>query len=420
MEDGGYFLRFGVAVAIGVLVGFQRQFAIASPDKECALGVRTFALLGLIGCSAALICDILKSPLPLVITILVVGVFLAVDYYIEASKEKIGLTTDAAAILTVLAGTLAYWNHLTLAVALGVITTVLLSAKTEMHNFAAKMTRTDIFASLKFAVITAIVLPVLPNKTYGIEPFDIFNPRKIWLLVVFICGINFVGFILIKLVGARKGIGITGLLGGIASSTALTLGFTQRSRQNGSLAKSFAMAIIIAWTVMFLRVIVEVAVLNIELVKLITLPITVPAALGLLYCFYLYRAQANDKSTEDIDLSNPFELNPAIKFGMIFTAILLISKISIVYFGEAGVYISSFLSGLADVDAIALSLADLSRKSAEIDYQVAARAIVIAAISNTLAKGGIVIFAGVPALRKAILPGYLLMLAAGIAGAVLI
>jgi uncharacterized membrane protein (DUF4010 family) len=419
MEDSSYFLRFGVSLIIGILVGFQRQTVQEDPDYEYAAGVRTFGLVGLLGCSAGLICEILSSPWPLVAAILIIGTFLSINYYIEASSRSTGLTTNTAVILTFLAGTLAFWNHLPLAIALGVITTLILSVKKEMHGFARKVTRADIFASLKFAVITAIVLPILPNKNYGIPPIEIFNPFKIWLLVILISGISLVGYILVKVVGARRGIGITGLMGGLASSTALTLSFTQRSRQADKLSKSLAMAIIIAWTVMFGRVVIEVGVLNIQLARQITIPMAFPVVVGLGYCIFLYRSQ-RDKDDSVVKLSNPFELGPAIKFGLIFTVILAVSRLAQVYFGDAGIYFSGFFSGLADADAIALSLADLSRGASRVPADTAARAILISALSNTLAKGGIVIFAGAAPLRRAILPGFLLMLVAGIAGAFLI
>ncbi|MBF0431754.1 MAG: MgtC/SapB family protein [Fibrobacteria bacterium] len=417
MEDSGNFLRFGVALAIGFLAGLQREFALNDSDKKYAAGIRTFSLMGLIGCTAGFSCQVLGSALPLVASILAIGIILAVSHYLSSARsQNLGLTTETAVMLTLMAGAIASWNYLKLAIALSVITTVLLSMKKELHGFTKKLTREDIFASLKFAVITGIVLPVLPNKTFGIPPLDIFNFQKIWLLVVFISGISYVGFILIKLVGPRKGIGITGLLGGIASSTALTLSFTQRSKNNQELSKAFALAIIVAWTVMFSRVIGEVAVLNKTLAIQIIVPMLFPISVGLLYCIYLYIAQGKENKQQDIEITNPFELGPAIKFGLIFTVILIISKLATVYLGNAGIYFSSFISGLADVDAIALSLADLSRVHADLSETVAARAIVLASISNTLTKGGIVIFAGSPAIRKAILPGYLMMLAAGIAG----
>lgn len=205
MDDSVYFLKFGVSLLIGILVGFQREFAFRDPEDKRAAGVRTFALMGLIGCTIALISDILQSPIPLAGALIAIAGFLAVHHYIEASKTDTGLTTEMAVILTVLAGALVYWDRMTLAVALGVTTTVILSAKYHMHTFAKKLTREDVYSSLKFAVITAIILPVLPDRSYGIAPLDVFNPFKIWLLVVFISGISYVGFVLIKIVGTKKG-----------------------------------------------------------------------------------------------------------------------------------------------------------------------------------------------------------------------
>ena len=245
------------------------------------------------------------------------------------------------------------------------------------------------------------------------------NPYKIWLLVVLISGISFVGYILIKLVGTQRGIGLMGLLGGLASSTAVTLSFTQRSKTSDNrLAKAFALAITIAWTVMFARVVVAVAAVNSDLIELLYLPIGASIAVGLLYCGFLYWRQRNSQIDEDeeMNFSNPFELGPAIKFGILFTLILLISRAAQVFFGNTGIYVSSIVSGLADADAIALSVAELSRGAGadSLPLDVAAQAIVLATVSNTFAKGIIVLVGGTIALRKAILPGYVLMMLTGI------
>lgn len=413
VDETTLFFRFGVALVIGILAGLQREYAFGEPGKELFAGVRTFALMGLIGCTAALATDLLASPWPFVAILLIVGVLLTVSYFVDAWRGAVGLTTEAAALLIVLAGALVYWDHMAVAVALGVVTTVLLSVKLEMQRLVEQITREDIYATLKFAVITAIVLPILPDQVFGPPPFDVLNPYKIWLLVVFISGISFVGYIAIKVVGPHKGIGLTGLLGGLASSTALTLSFTQRSQANQALARPFALAIMMAWTVMFSRVVVEVAAVNVALVPRLWLPLAIPVTVGLGYSLYLYISQPSYEK-EEVSFTNPFELGPAIKFGLLFTAILLISRAAQVFMGTSGIYLSSFVSGLADVDAIALSLAELSRQPGGIDQTLAARAIVLAAVANTLSKGGIVLLGGASLLRRAILPGLLLMLATGV------
>jgi uncharacterized membrane protein (DUF4010 family) len=413
-ESNSLFLRFGIALVIGILVGLQREYSSDTHGKEMPAGVRTFGLLGLIGCSAALVSDLLKSPWPFVGVMLTLGIFFAINYYLEAANGKPGLTTKASLVLTLLTGGLAYWpKTLTLAIAIAVTMTVLLSVKVQLHRFVRHLTHEDIFAALKLAVITAIVLPILPDHVFGPPPFDIFNPFKLWLFVVFISGVSFVGYVLIKMAGPNKGIGLTGILGGLASSTAVTLSFAGRSHENRELARPFALAIIIAWTVMFLRVLAAVAFLNVNLVRPILLPFAACVATGLGCCAFLYFKQRTEKHRHEVAVDNPFELGLAIKFGLLFALILLFSRAMQVYFGDVGVYLSSFLSGLADVDAIAFSMAKLSRVVGGLDPAIAARAIVIAAVANTIVKGGIVLFTGAPELKRAILPGFILITLVG-------
>jgi uncharacterized membrane protein (DUF4010 family) len=412
------FYRFGAALAIGFLIGLQREYAHDSVDQEIFAGVRTFALMGLAGCLAAMATDELASPWPFVGILIVMGVFIAVSYFVAAWRGGVGLTSETAAVLTIIIGALCYWNYLALAVALAVVVTVLLSIKLEMDMLVRRITREDVYATLKFAVITAIVLPVLPNRSFGPPPWDVLNPYKIWLMVVFISGISFLGYVLVKVVGSRQGIGLTGLLGGMVSSTAVTLSFSERSQKEPELAKPFALAITVAWTVMFSRVVIEVAALNIELLKVFWMPMAASAAAGLIYCGYLFFSQRTDKEGE-VNFSNPFELGPAVKFGLVYAVILLISKAAQMYLPAAGIYLASVVAGLTDVDAITLSMAELSSTGA-LEMDMAARAIVLAAMSNTVVKGGVVLSSGAPALRKALLPGFAAMLVLGVGAAFLI
>ncbi len=409
------FYRFGVALFIGILVGLQREVAsdgIPDRPREMFAGVRTFALMSLAGCTAAFVADLLTLPWAFIGIILPLGALVTAAYIITASRGNVGMTTEVAAIVTILAGALCFWDQIALAVALGVVTTALLSLKLELHGFAARIKREDIVATLKFAIITAIILPVLPNQTFGPPPFDVLNPYKIWLMVVLISGISFLGYVLIKLVGSRHGIGLTGLLGGLVSSTAVTLSFSQRSQKEDHLAKPFALAIIIAWTIMFVRVLVEVTITNLALLWVVWLPIAVAGGAGLAYGAYLYFAPRQGE-TGDVSVSNPFELGPAITFGLLYGVILLVARAAQFYFGDTGVYLSSILSGLADVDAITLSMAELSN-SGNLELSTAARAIVLATMSNTVVKGGIVLSSGSAALRRALLPGFVLILVTGL------
>lgn len=410
------FYRFGVALFIGMLIGLQREHAY---DEEAVdgkprsfAGVRTFALYGLAGCTAAFASDLMETPWAFIAIMLPLGALIAVAYYLTGRRGEVGMTTEVAAIVTILTGALCYWDQLALAVALGVVITALLSFKFELHTFAEQITREDVVATLKFAIITAIILPLLPNRSYGPPPFDVLNPYNIWLMVVLISGISFLGYILFKILGSRRGIGLTGVLGGLASSTATTLSLSQRSQQTIPLARTFALAIMLAWTVMFARILIVVGFVYVDLLGQVWLPLAAAAGAGLGFTLYLYYRQHGQSEHEDFAIANPFELRPAITFGLLFAVVLLLARTAQLFLGDAGIYLSSFVSGLADVDAITLSMADLSRDGS-LELPTAARAIVIAAMANTLVKGGIVLVAGSMALRRAILPGLLLILGCG-------
>lgn len=394
--------RFAVALAIGILIGLERQWS-ARPRADVFAGVRTFALIALTGCTAALLADETNTPWPLVAVVLVIGGLLIMAYWAMTATNDIGVTTEISAILTLLLGAVCYWGYLTLAGSLAVVSTVLLSLKPQLQQLTARISDEDIYATLKFAVISLIVLPILPNRTYGPPPFDVLNPYNIWLMVVFISGISFLGYVLMKLVDAGRGIGLSGLLGGLVSSTAVTLTFAQRSRGQPALAGPFALAILVAWFVMFLRVLVEVFAVNRRLLQVLWLPVVGTAAVALIYAAYLYLG-SNRQSIAGIKVANPFELGPAIQFGAIYAVILLVVRTAEVYLGNTGVYLSSVVSGLADVDAITLSMARFSGPTGSLDLETASRAVVLAMMSNTIAKAGIVMATGAATLRRTLLP----------------
>jgi len=417
MENVDLFLRFGTAIAIGFLIGLQREYAHGGPDRMIIAGERTFALFSLAGALAALIADELSSALAFFGIILFLGLFTTAAYFTDSRGGKVGLTTEVAIVIAVAIGALCYWGYLTFAIAVGIATTVLLSIKLETDRLARALTREDILATLQLAVISVIILPILPNETFLPPPFDVLNPFKIWLMVVFISGISFLGYIAIKIVGPEQGIGITGLLGGMVSSTAVTLSFSERSNREPDLSKPFVLAITVAWTVMFARVLIEVSVVNPALLGQVWLPIAFAGLVGLLYCGYLFFAQRTAEKG-DVKFSNPFDLMSAIKFGLLYALVLLISRAAQMYLGDTGLYLSSVISGLADVDAITLSMAELSRTGV-LDMDKAALAIVFATMSNTFVKGSIALLAGSGTLRKSLIPVVIMILIVGLGSALL-
>lgn len=415
------FYRFGVALVLGLFMGLQREYAYrrrSDEEGELMAGARTFPIIALLGAASALGASEVGDGWPFAFTAFAVGMLLAVGHYWAAQEQDAGLTTEMAALVAFFTGAICFWGYVRLAAALGVGTAVLLSLKVQTHALARTLDREDVFATLKFAVITVIVLPLLPQQGYGPAPFDVLVPYNVWLMVVLISGISFLGYVLIKVVGPRRGVGLTGILGGLASSTAVTLSISGRSRSAKGLDRPFALAILLAWAIMFLRVIVEVAVVNPELLVTVWVPILVVCAASLTYCVYLYTAQPSREHDEPQTVQNPFRLGPAITFGALYAVILVLTNWAQGYFGNAGVYVSSLVAGLADVDAITLSMARLHLEGG-LEASTATRAIVIAAAANSILKAGLVVITGTRGLRRAVLPGLALILVAS-AGALLL
>ena len=423
MEETHIIYRLGVAIITGLLIGMQREYAYGQKkEEEAALfaGARTFALFAILGFMAAYIAEILASPLAFLAVVGAVVALIVTSYVVTARDGNLGLTTEAAAVITLLIGAICYWNELVAAAAIGVMAAILLSLKVRMKSLVQNLTREDIYATLKFAFISIIILPLLPQEAIGPAPFDVLVPFNLWLMVVFISGISFLGYALIKIVGVRKGVGLTGMLGGLASSTAVTMSFAQRSRELKTLAHPFALAIILSWTVMIFRVVVEVVAINLSLMRVLWLPLTVVVFCCLAYSAYLFFARSSSNDVPSERFTNPFELKSAVFFGLLYGAVLLITNVAQLNYGDTGIYISSMLSGLVDVDAITLSMARLSRPDGNLEMAIAARAIILAVVSNTIVKGGIVLFTGSAGLRKVIIPGIILITASAISSVFLL
>ena len=418
------FGRLGAALAIGLLIGTQRsfQFRKETHGAEGAAGpiagIRTYPLVALGGGLAALLSGLYGSALVLAAVLLVVGTMAVVAYRATSAKGDLGLTTEVALVVTALAGALCVAGPLEVAAGAGVAMAVLLELKPQTRRFVRALDADDISAALKFAAVSALILPVLPDETYGPPPFDVVSPFKVWLMVVFISGISFLGYVLVQVVGPKRGVGITGIVGGLASSTAVTLSFAERSRDQARLAAALALGILLAWTVMFARVLVEAGAVNPALLAEVWPAIAAGGAAGLLYAGVLWwRSRGSDETPAEghRQFTNPFELKSALAFGALYAAILVGSKAAEMYLGTTGLYASAVASGLADVDAVTLTMAELSRPGGSVSVETAARAVVLAAASNTVVKGGIVLAIGASAMRRAILPGVAAILAAMLA-----
>ena len=417
MFDLDLALRFGAALGLGLLLGLERE---RKRDAELLFGgVRTFALIALLGAIGAFLERELDQGWLVLVAFVAVGSLVVVSYAMTAARGELGITTEITALLAFIVGALCGWSHVDVAAVVTVVCLLLLTLKDYLHRLARRVELADVEATLKFAVISVIILPLLPNETFGPPPFDVINPYKIWLMVVLIAGLNFLGYVLVKVFGDEHGLVVTGILGGLVSSTAVTLSFSQRSRQEPAMSSAFVLAIVVAWTIMFLRVVVIVGMVNRSLAGGLALALGLMAAAGLLVSLVLWqRTRFHGRGVVTAG-TNPFELGEAIKFGLLFGVVTLVAKAAEVYLGETGLYIAGALAGLTDVDAISLSMANLAATEPE-SLNVAGRTIVIAVVSNTLTKTGMAVFLGAPALRRTILLATLPLLIAAAVGAMVI
>ena len=406
-------IRFAAALGLGVILGLERERTKA--EEGGFAGVRTFGLIGLAGGLAAFLGDTLGAPSLAVVLFVGVAGLLVASYSLGPSRGA-GITTELSALLAFTLGFLCVREHVPLAAGLAVMSGGVLALRDWLHRVAQRIETADVEATLKFALVSLIILPLVPNEPLGPAPFDLLTPYKVWLMVVLISGLNFSSYLLVKVLGPEHGIGLTGLLGGLVSSTAVTLGFAQRSREKGAEPNALALGTLIAWTIMFARIVVIVAVLVPALALLLLAWMGVLGLASLGIAFYLWRHEASEKQHQVASGSNPFELGSAIRFGLAFGVISLGAHAAQIYFGKAGLYLASALAGLTDVDAITLSMTELVRGGAE-ELPTAARAIVIAALSNTVAKGVMSASLGSPELRRIMAPATAALLVIGLAAA---
>lgn len=408
LESGDLFTilqGLGAVIFIGLLIGLEREHS-RSKDQKIFAGIRTFPLIGILGFLTALTAS-LTSEWVYVAVMFGFSGLLITAYLVAAKDGRLGGTSEVSAFLAFILGTMVYYGYILLPAIIAIVITMFLSLKIQLHTFVGKVSGDDIFATLKLAIISIIVLPLLPDRTFG--PLDVLNPRLIWYMVIFISGISFVGYIFIKLLGKDKGIVLTGLLGGLVSSTAVTFSLSKKSKLQPLLSHNYAVGIVLASTMMFIRVFIIVLVLNAALVANLWIPLIVFTIAGYVISLIMFKRASKTELT-DIEISNPFELKSAFMFGLIFAVVIFGAKAAQVYLGDPGIYAASTLAGLTSVDAIVLSISRLS--AGAMMFGVAEKAIVIALISNTIVKMIITFIWGSQDLKKEVIKGlgYVLIL----------
>lgn len=414
----------GTAFAVGLLIGLERQMAIGRAEgQETRLGgVRTFPLIALAGALSVLLAESIGSWLAAASLLGLVALIAAHRIGAAAAEREGGATTDVAAVITWLLGALAVSNsilpdlgtRLTTAAGLGVVVTLLLSVKPRLHAAVRRVSEDDIFATLQILVVAVVVLPLLPDQSYG--PFDAINPAHVGRMVLFIGAISLTGYLASRLLGPNRGLTVTGLVGGLVSSTAVTFSMARRARTEPDHEAACALAVVSASTMMFLRVLAAAAVVYAPLVPRLLLPLGAMSATGVaLVALMARRGRAARPEVRaplgEVPLKNPFELKSAIVFGVLFAGVTLAATAARALLGDAAILLAALVAGTTDVDAITLSSATLAKDG--MPLPVAAAAVIVATFANTAVKAGIAFVSGGASFGRKVGVAYLAMAAVG-------
>jgi len=376
--------RLGVALAVGLLIGLERGWEGRElPEGARVAGFRTFAIISLLGAVTTLLSA--DSLIPFAAGFLVLGGVVALGYWRESASQHIGLTSDVAALLTFGLGALAGRGEFIVASSTAVVVTILLGFKPELHHFVARIEREELLATLQLLLISLVILPILPDR--GLGPWHAINPFRLWWLVVLVAGLSYVGYFGIKLLGTQRGIAVSGLLGGLVSSTAVTVNFSRLARDHGGSETPLAAGVVIASAVMFPRILAMAAAVSPDVALSLLWPLVVAGVVSFAGgAWYVWRsADQSENRVEHPEPRNPLSLRFAIEFGALLAVIMLTARGFEVWLGSGGLVAIGAISGLADVDAITVSVASMAH-SGQINLAVATAPILAAAAVNTVVK----------------------------------
>lgn len=385
---------FATSLALGFLIGLERE-----RNPSARAGVRTFALTSMFGTLAALLASQSGTPWILAAALLAVATFIITAYLGEKSTEP-GTTTEIALLVCFSLGAMLWYGEQTLAIMLAIVTTALLYYKTELEGISKGLSRLDLVSILQFAVVTFIVLPILPNQNMG--PFGALNPYQVWLMVVLISGVSLAGYVALRLFGERNGGLLLGLLGGLVSSTATTLVYTKHARANPEMRRLAISVILLANLVVLPRLSILASILAPAILPRLLPVLGSGLFLGLLLTLLHLRRQPKEKLPMP-GITNPAELRTALSFALLYAGVLLASAWLSNIAGDKGLYAVALASGLVDVDAIALSSMRLLHLGQVIQDQ-AVVAITLALLANLAFKWSMVLTIGGRSLAMACLP----------------
>ncbi len=372
-------LRFAVALALGFLVGLERESASSDRKFQYFAGVRTYTIISLYGFGCGWLHHI-NVGLALPIGMISVTALAVVGYLAKLKEGRIGSTSEVAALLTFIIGALTMLTDVWVAMSLGIISTILLSEKADLENFVERLDKSEFLAVLKFLLVTVIILPVLPNQEYS--QFKL-NPTRIWQIVIMVSTIGFVGYFLTKKLGSKLGLWLSGLLGGIASSTAVAIATARIAKRHPGESANALEASILASSIMYLRILVLIWLINPIFIQFLWWKLVLLSIIGGLMVIGIKYKKISEDDTPVTTLQNPFEIRPAMMFAVFFVGLSVITILSQKAFGSVGLLVLSAITGVADIDPFILSLV---HQTVSVE-RVFVSAIIIAAMSNTIMKG---------------------------------
>jgi len=372
-------LRFLVAIALGFLVGLERETRGSSIPSKLTAGVRTYTLISLFGFGCAWLYR-LSIEFIIPVGIVVIGAMVLTSYLAKQKSGAVGWTSEVAALLTFLVGVLSLLADVWIAMALGIFTTLLLSEKSELETYIEKLDKTEFLAVIKFLIVTIIILPALPDKEY--TRFNL-NPYLIWQIVILVSSIGFVGYFLMKKFGNKVGLWLSGLLGGIASSTAVSIAMGNIAKNNSFAAKRALQAVILASSVMYIRILIIIYLLNPEIAVELWWKLILLFLIGIFLAFIVRDDNPKIHASEISSIQNPFEIKPAIVFAFLFVLLTIITFWIQHFMGSNGLLGLSLIVGVTDIDPFILSL--INKKI--MDFSLINTALIISMMSNTIVKG---------------------------------
>jgi uncharacterized membrane protein (DUF4010 family) len=391
---------FATALGIGLLVGMERE---RRPDS--AAGLRTFALVSMLGCLCALLGQKTGGPWILAAGLIVISIAMVASNFSSRQEEQYrGFTTEAAIIVTYGLGAAVWFGYATLAVMLAITTTILLYFKAELRDLSERLTARDINSILQFAVLSLVILPILPNHDFG--PYNAINPRQVWWMVVLISGLALAGYMALRVIGARHGAAVLGIFGGLASSTATTMMFSRHAAAHGDLVRMSAIVILIANVMVMIRLGLVAAVVAPNLVTPVAIVFACGIVPGVAMALYGWKALGAAGELPMPEVKNPTELKIALSFGLLYALVLLASSWLQDIAGDKGLFIVALASGLTDADASVLSTLRLFNLDT-IPGSQAVVAVTLALMANLVFKIGLVLSIGGGKLARHALPGLL-------------